>query len=189
MEQMSLALGPTFVVSFVEGKTNLFTPIIDRIRQGRGRIRHFGADFLAYSLIDAVVDNYFVVLEELEQRIEAIDEVLFTEPSSETLQMIHGQKRKLVHLHKPIRALREIAGSLERIESPLVSQPVRIYLRDVHDHSIQIMEELDSLQEILFEMREIYLSNVSNKTNEVMKLLTSLPPYLSHSPSLRASMA
>lgn len=172
IEQLSLVLGNTFVVSFQEDNANAFTPIVDRIRQRRGRIRQMGVDYLLYSLIDAVADNYFVLLEGLEQKIATIDDMLFMEPSSETLQLIHTQKREIVYLHKPIRALREIAGSLERSESALISQPVKVYLRDVHDHSIQIMEEMESLQEILFEVREIYLSNVSNKTNEVMKLLT-----------------
>ncbi|MGQ9632452.1 MAG: magnesium/cobalt transporter CorA [bacterium] len=171
-EQVSLILGPNFVISFQEEEGDVFDPIRDRIRNGKGRIRKMGADYLAYSLIDAIVDNYFVVLERLEERMESLEEELVANPTPETLRAIHGLKRDMLFLRKSVWPLREVIGGLERGESALINESTAIYLRDVYDHTIRVMDTVETLRDIVSGMLDIYLSSVSNRMNEVMKVLT-----------------
>ena len=171
-EQISMVLGPDFVVSFQERQGDVFDIIRERLRSNKGRIRKMGADYLAYSLIDAIVDNYFMVLEMLGEAIEGIEDKLVTEPKSETLQVIHDLKREVVFLRKSVWPLREVISRLERSESPLISKTTLVYLRDVYDHTIQVMDSVDTFRDTLSGMLDIYLSSVSNRMNEIMKVLT-----------------
>jgi magnesium transporter len=171
-EQMSMILGPNYVISFQERQGDVFDPIRERIRNGKGRIRKAGADYLAYVLIDAIVDHYFVILENLGERIESIEEELITNPIPETLQMIHKLKGFMVFLRKSVWPLRELVNSLERSESPLIAESTGIYLRDVYDHTIQVIETIETFRDMVSGMLDIYLSSVSNRMNEVMKVLT-----------------
>jgi magnesium transporter len=171
-EQISIVLGPDFVVSFQEREGDVFDIIRERLRSNKGRIRKMGADYLAYSLVDAIVDNYFVVLEKLGEAIEEIEDKLVTEPKSETLQAIHDLKREIVFLRKSVWPLREVISRLERSESPLISKTTFVYLRDVYDHTIQVMDSVDTFRDTLSGMLDIYLSSVSNRMNEIMKVLT-----------------
>ncbi len=172
-EQISLILGPNFVFSFQEGiKGDVFDGIRERIRAGKGRIRSMGADYLAYSLIDAIVDNYFVILEEIEERIEALEEEVETSPQRKTLSSIHQLKREMIFLRKAVWPLREVAAALERGDSSLIKEPTRVYLRDVYDHIIQVMDMIETYRDMLSGMFDIYLSSISNRLNEVMKFLT-----------------
>ena len=171
-EQISMVFGPDFVVSFHEREGDVFDIIRERLRNNKGRIRKLGADYLAYSLIDAIVDNYFMVLEKLGEAIEEIEDKLVTNPRSETLQIIHDLKRETVFLRKSVWPLREVVSRLERSESPLISKSTFVYLRDVYDHTIQVMDSVDTFRDMLSGMLDIYLSSVSNRMNEVMKVLT-----------------
>jgi len=171
-EQISMVLGPDFVVSFQEREGDVFDIIRERLRGNKGRIRKMGADYLAYSLIDAIVDNYFMVLEKLGEAIEEIEDKLVVNPRSETLQIIHDLKRETVFLRKSVWPLREVVSRLERSESPLISKSTFVYLRDVYDHTIQVMDSVDTFRDMLSGMLDIYLSSVSNRMNEVMKVLT-----------------
>jgi magnesium transporter len=171
-EQISMVFGADFVVSFQEREGDVFDIIRERLRNNKGRIRKMGADYLAYSLIDAIVDNYFMVLEKLGEAIEEIEDKLVTEPRSETLQTIHDLKRETVFLRKSVWPLREVISRLERSESPLISKSTFVYLRDVYDHTIQVMDSVDTFRDTLSGMLDIYLSSVSNRMNEVMKVLT-----------------
>ena len=171
-EQISMVFGPDFVVSFQEREGDVFDIIRERLRNNKGRIRKLGADYLAYSLIDAIVDNYFMVLEKLGEAIEEIEDKLVTNPRSETLQIIHYLKRETVFLRKSVWPLREVVSRLERSESPLISKSTFVYLRDVYDHTIQVMDSVDTFRDMLSGMLDIYLSSVSNRMNEVMKVLT-----------------
>ncbi len=171
-EQISLILGPNFVISFQEGGGDVFDPIRERIRNAKGRIRKMGADYLAYALIDAIVDNYFVILEELGEKIEYLEEELVTDPTSETLQAIHSLKREMILLRKSVWPLREVISSLEREESSLIRESTGIYLRDVYDHTIQVIDAIETFRDMLSGMLDIYLSSISNRMNEVMKVLT-----------------
>ena len=171
-EQMSMILGPRYVISFQETQGDVFDPNRERIRNGKGRIRKAGADYLAYVLIDAIVDQYFVILENLEERIESLEEELITNPIPETLQMIHKLKGLMIFLRKSVWPLRELVNSLERGESSLIAESTGIYLRDVYDHTIEVIETIETFRDMVSGMLDIYLSSVSNRMNEVMKVLT-----------------
>jgi len=172
-EQISIILGKNFVISFQEGiKGDAFDLIRERIRSGKGRIRGLGTDYLVYSLIDAIVDNYFVVLEEIGERIENLEDELVKNPQAQTLHKIHDFKREMIYLRKAVWPLREVISALERKESPLIKDTTSIYLRDVYDHTIQVIDTIESYREMLSGMLDIYLSSISNKMNEIMKFLT-----------------
>jgi magnesium transporter len=172
-EQVSLVLGSNFVISFQEGiKGDVFNPVRERLRSGKGRIRGMGADFLAFSLMDAIVDNYFVVLEEAEERIEALEEEVVVSPSAKTVQKLHSLKRDMIFLRKAVWPLREVLAALTRRESKLITEAVVVYLRDVYDHTIQVIDSIETSRDLLAGMLDIYLSTISNRTNEVMKVLT-----------------
>ena len=173
-EQVSLIVGPNFVISFQEGSNpgDVFDPVRDRIRTGKGRIRKLGADFLAYSLVDAIVDNYFVVLERLGGRVEGLEEELVTDPGQKTLHDIHTLKREMIYLRKSVWPLREVVNGLQRGESPLVKETTGIFLRDVYDHTIQVIDTIETYRDMLSGMLDMYLSSVSNRMNQVMKVLT-----------------
>jgi magnesium transporter len=172
-EQVSLVLGENFVISFQEGrKGDVFEPVRERIRSGRGRIRRLGADYLAYALIDSIVDRYFYILERIGEQIETQEEALLDSPSQETLQCIHRLKRDMLSLRKSIWPLREAVASLEKSESDLIRETTGIFLRDVHDHVIQVIDTVETYRETLASYVDIYLSSVSNRMNQVMKVLT-----------------
>jgi len=171
-EQISLIVGPNYVISFQEREGDIFNPIRDRVKNGKGRIRRAGADYLAYALLDTIVDHYFVILEALGEEIEALEEELVAHPTPETLQTIHKLKAEMIFLRKSVWPLREVVNGLERGDSPLIAESTRIYLRDVYDHTIQVIETIETFRESVTGMLDIYLSSISNRMNEVMKVLT-----------------
>ena len=171
-EQLSLILGSNFVISFQERVGDVFEAIRERIRSAKGRVRRMGADYLAYTLVDAVVDRYFIILEKLGEKIESMEEELVQNPTPETLQTIHTLKREMIFLRKSVWPLREVISGLERGESPLIQEATGIYLRDVYDHTIQVIDTVETFRDMVSGMLDIYLSSVSNKMNEVMKVLT-----------------
>jgi magnesium transporter len=171
-EQVSLILGPNFVISFQERIGDVFEPVRDRIRNAKGRIRKMGADYLAYALLDAVVDSYFSILERIGEKIEGLEEELVSNPDQRTLQQIHGLKREMIALRRSIWPLRELINGLERSESDLITESTGVYLRDVYDHTIQIIDTIESFRDMVSGMLDIYLSSISNRMNAVMKVLT-----------------
>ena len=171
-EQVSLILGSNFIISLQESEGDVFNPIRDRIRKSKGRIRKTGSDYLAYALLDAIVDNYFLILENVGEKIEDTEQQLATNPSSETLQYIRELKNEMIFLRKSIWPLRELISGLERGESSLIHESTGAYLRDVYDHTIQIIDTVESYRDMISGMVDIYLSSISNKMNEVMKVLT-----------------
>jgi len=172
-EQVSIILGLNYVISFQEGiEGDVFDPVRARIRGHKGRIRQAGPDYLTYRLLDAVVDNYFIILEKLGQKIESLEDQLLGNPSTKTLQEIHYFKNEMIFLRKTVWPLRELISVLQRSESSLVQEPTRIYLRDVYDHTIQVMDSIESIRDMLSGMLDIYLSTMNNKLNQVMKVLT-----------------
>ena len=172
VEQVSLILGLNFVISFQEDVGDVFDPVRDRIRKGTGKIRRTGADYLAYSLIDSIVDGYFTVFEWLGERIEEIQERLVVDPTAENLKTIHHLKSEMIELRKAVWPLREVIANLERVESPLVRKDTLIFLRNVYGHTIEIIETIESFRDLMAGMIDIYLSSLSMKLNEVMKVLT-----------------
>lgn len=171
-EQVSLVFGRNFVLSFQEHEGDVFDPIRERIRANKGRVRKMGADYLAYVLIDAVVDNYFLVLESLGERIEILEDRLVDNPTREASHEIHRLKREMIVLRKSVWPLREVVSALQRAESPLIQAETGLYLRDVYDHTIQVIDTIETFRDMLSGMLDIYLTSVSNRMNEVMKVLT-----------------
>ena len=171
-EQISIILGPSYVLSFQERVGDVFEGVRGRIRNGKGKIRRMGADYLTYALIDSIVDSYFIILEKIGDRIELLEEELISDPTPKTLQTIHRFKRQMILLRRSVWPLREIIKDLQTEGSPLIGETTDIFLRDVYDHTIQVVETVETYRDIISGMIDIYLSNMSNKMNEVMKVLT-----------------
>jgi len=171
-EQISLILSSNLVISFQEDVGDVFNPVRERIRNNKGRVRKVGADYLVYTLMDAIVDNYFIILEKVGERMEDLEEELVTNPTKETLLEIHELKREMIFLRKSVWPLREVVGSLERGESSLIDVSTVSYLRDLYDHTIQVVDTIETFRDLISGMLDIYLSSISNRMNEVMKVLT-----------------
>ncbi|MFO7889781.1 MAG: magnesium/cobalt transporter CorA [bacterium] len=171
-EQVSLLLTKNCVISFQEQEGDLFDPIRERIRTGKGRIRSMGTDYLAYTLIDAVVDNFFFVLEQTGELTENLENEVIENPEPEVLHRLHSLKQNLLFLRKSVWPLREEITKLKRTESSLITPSTNIYLNDVYDHTIQIIDMVETMRDIITGLQDMYLSNISNKMNEVMKVLT-----------------
>jgi magnesium transporter len=172
VEQVSLIFGSNFVISFQEDIGDVFDAVRDRIRKGKGKMRRSSADYLAYSLIDSIVDGYFIVFEWLGERIEEVQERLVVTPTVENLQTIHYLKSEMIELRKAVWPLREVIANLERTDSPLIKKDTLIFLRNVYGHTIEIIETIESFRDLISGMIDIYLSSLSMKLNEVMKYLT-----------------
>jgi magnesium transporter len=171
-EQVSLVFGKNFLISFQEESGDIFDPLRERLKKGKGRIRKAGADYLAYALLDAVVDNYFTILENFGETIEGMEEGLVSEPRPATLQKIYEMKREMIFMRKAVWPVREVIGGLDRSESGLIEKKTHVYLRDVYDHTIQVIDTVETFRDMVGGMLDLYLSSVSNKMNEVMKVLT-----------------
>jgi magnesium transporter len=171
-EEISLVLGPHYVLSFHEGNGDIFAPIRDRLLKAKGRIRKLGADYLAYTLIDLIVDNYFVELEKFGDQVEFLEDEVVSRPTPRTLNAVHRFKNDMIMLRKSLWPLREVIARLERRESPLISENLGNYFRDVYDHTIIAIDTVETYRDILSGMLDIYLSSMSNRLNEIMKVLT-----------------
>lgn len=171
-EQLSLVLGPDYVLTFQERPGDVFAPVRERLRRGKGRMRKLGADYLAYALIDVIVDSYFSVLEHYGDTLEELEEEILREPTPHSLERVNRLRRELLFLRKSIWPLRELMGTLQREESPVVSAVVVTFLRDAYDHSIQVIDTVETFREVLSGLHDFYLTSLSFKMNEVMKVLT-----------------
>lgn len=172
-EQLSIILGPDYLFTFQEGITgDSFDSVRDRIRSGKGKTRSMGADYLAYSLIDAIVDGYFTVLEGFGERIFDIEEELALTPDQRAFHQINSMKKEVLYLRKTVWPLREVVSFLERGDSHLLHPATRLYFRDVYDHTVQVIDTVETHRDLLSGMLDIYLTSISNRTNEVMKFLT-----------------
>jgi magnesium transporter len=172
MDQVSMILGHNFIISFKEKEVDVFNPLRDRLRTAKGKIRKQGADYLAYSMIDAIVDHYFVIMEKLGDRFEDLEDAVVSDPEPGILPTIYNLKRDMLFLRKSVWPLREAISKMQRTDSPLVSEAIKIYLRDVYDHTIQVIENIETFRDMSASLLETYLSSLSNKLNEVIKLLT-----------------
>ena len=171
-EQISFVLHQTALISFQEVPGDVFEPVRERIRKMQGRVRKQGADYLLYALIDAVVDHYFKVLEQFGERIEEIEKDLMENPYPETLNEIYALKRELLYVRKAVWPLREVIGVLQRGENALIQKATQAYFRDLYDHTIQVIDTIESFRDMLSSVQDLYLSSLGNKTNQVMKVLT-----------------
>lgn len=172
-EQLSLILTADHLFTFQEGiEGDVFDGVRERIRNSKGKIRGMGADYLAYALLDAIVDSYFGVLEGLGERIVNLEEELSLTPDRSTLLLINEMRKEIIYLRKAVWPLRETIAFLERGDSDLLTETTKLYFRDVHDHTVQVIDTVETYRDLLAGMLDLYLSTISNRTNEVMKFLT-----------------
>jgi len=171
-EQFSLILGSNFILTFQEKPGDVFDSVRQRLQNPQGRLRTMGPDYLAYALMDAIVDHYFVVLDGLGEQIIDIEEQLMNDPEEEDLETIHNLKREMIFLRKAIWPLREMVAQINRGESSLVTKNTQVFFRDVYDHTIQVVDTIESYRDTLSSLLDLYLSTLSNRMNEVMKVLT-----------------
>lgn len=172
IEQVSFVLGKDYIISISERDTDVFEPVIRRLQQGMSRFRKLGADYLVYCLLDIIVDNYFTVLEGFGDKVETVEDQMVVRTTRETLGTIHKLRRQLLFLHKAVWPLREVLSFLERGENLLIRESTGIYIRDLYDHVVQVMDTTETIRDILSSMLDIYLSSSSNRMNEIMKVLT-----------------
>ena len=171
-EQISILVLDNFVVTFTEKSGDLFEPLKQRLMNSKGRLRNMGSDYLTYAILDTIVDRIFVLLDVLDETIESIEEELLTNLTSATLAIIQQLKRDLIYIRKSISPLRELLAAILRSDSPIIEERTNIYFRDVYDHALRITESTESYRDMLSGLLDIYMSSVSNKMNEVMKVLT-----------------
>jgi len=171
-EQVSFVLVSNYVFSLQEFEGDVFDNVRERLRSGKRNIRKTGPDYLVYALIDAIVDSYFAIIEKIADKTDNLEAELIDKPDKDILKDIHSLKREMIFLRNSIWPLREVINSLIRSDSPLIDKNIVVYFRDVYDHTIQIIDTIEIYREILASMQETYISSVSNRTNEVMKILT-----------------
>ncbi|MBL7077141.1 MAG: magnesium/cobalt transporter CorA [Kiritimatiellae bacterium] len=171
-EQVSMVLGRGYLVTFQELEGDVFDMIRERIRTGQGRIRTMGCDYLAYALLDAIVDNYFIVIEDIGDKIERLQDAVLEHPQPETMQAMHQLRRETIFMRKHVWPLRELVSSLGKSESSLISKDLGPYLRDIHEHTFQVLDAVEAWREMLSGAMEIYMTRAGNRMNEVMKVLT-----------------
>jgi len=171
-EQLSLVLGPRSLISVQEAPGDVFDPVRERIRSGKGRIRQRGPDYLAYALMDAVVDEYFVIVETLSERLERIEDSVLDDPTRADMANLHRLRGELLIVRRAIYPLREIFNTIIRDDHELISAETKLFLRDTYDHAVQVIDSVETLRDVVSGLMELYLSNVSMRMNEVMKVLT-----------------
>jgi magnesium transporter len=171
-EQVSLILTKNCLITFLEDAGDVFDPVRERLRKAATKMRELNTDYLAYALIDSIVDSYFHILEKIGEEVEVLEDALVLDPNKHDLQSIHLLRREMILLRRAIWPLREVISSMQRNENELIEERTRIYLRDVYDHTIQVIDTIESYRDMVVGMLDTYLSSTSNKLNEVMKVLT-----------------
>lgn len=171
-EQLSIILGENYLLTFQENPITAFEDVKERLKKGGPRLRNSGTDYLAYAIMDAIVDNYFHILEKIGEEIETLEDQLLINPKKNDIQKIHQLRRDLIILRKSVWPLRELLNTLQRNENGIFKKTTVVFLRDVYDHTIQVIETIESYREMVIGMLDVYLSSLSNKMNEVMKVLT-----------------
>jgi magnesium transporter len=172
IEQISFFLANNYVITFQEVPGDSFEAVRERIRHGKGQIRKMGPDYLLYALIDALVDEFFPVLEAYGERVEELEDVVVLRPEPATLNEIHRIKRELLLLRRTAFPEREVINALQREEAHLIRPETRVFLRDCYDHTIQVLDMIETYRDLASGLLEVYLSSLSNRLNEVMKVLT-----------------
>ncbi|MDP4172843.1 MAG: magnesium/cobalt transporter CorA [Bacteroidota bacterium] len=176
-EQMSLVITENCVISFQEDLSDDFQVIRESLRENKGRIRELGPDYLAYRMLDVLIDNYFNVLEHIGDQIEALEAELIENPTRDTLQKLYKLKNDMIMFRRAVWPLREVVSGLEKIESPLIANSTQPYLRDLYDHVVQLIDTNENYRDMVAGMMDIYLSSISNRLNEVMKILTIISTF------------
>ncbi len=172
IEHVTLILGSSWVISFLEDEGDVFEAVRQAIRTNAGRIRRMGADYLLFCLVDSVVDHYFLVVEHIGDKVELLDERLLVDPRQDDIQILHRFKRDLLSLRRAVWPLREVMSSVSKDETPLLRRETKVFWRDLYDHCIQVIDIVETARDTLASMHDTYLSSISNRMNEVMKVLT-----------------
>ncbi len=171
-EQLSIVIGEGVLLTFVEKETEVLSPIRERLKKPSSKMRLRGSDYLAYAILDSIVDHYFLTLERVDRNLEELEEELLHDPQPDTLHKIQKIKREMALLRKIIWPMRELLNHFRRIDSPLIQESTQVYAYDVYDHTIQAIETVESFRDITSGMIDIYLSTINQKMNEIMKVLT-----------------
>ncbi|MBU0953367.1 MAG: magnesium/cobalt transporter CorA [Nanoarchaeota archaeon] len=169
---ISAVFGPKFVITFQEGGEDFFAPVREQIRNAKSRIRKEGPDYLVYAMLDALVDQYFTLVDQLEENVELLEDRLTRTSSQKSLQNLHTLKRQLTHLRRAVAPLRDVLSNLERGSTRIIKKSTIVYMRDVYEHMIHLIETIETLRESLSGALDVYLSRESARTNEIMKVLT-----------------
>jgi magnesium transporter len=173
-EQISFILKDNILVSFQERTGDVFDGVRKRIREGKGTIRKRGADYLMYALLDNVVDHYFVVLETYGEKLEDLETELLENPNNHTLTKLHNFRRETLGLRRTVYPLRELIAAMEKLDDPLFTRENKVFTRDLYDHIIKVIETVEIFRDMTSSLLDLYINSVSNKTNEIMKVLTIL---------------
>ena len=171
-EQVAIYVGKGFVLTFQEGPLDASTPVMDRLEKGQGRLRRLGPDYLAYAIIDSVIDCYYPILESFGEHLETIEDEILEHPDRKTMAQVHEIKRELLSLRRTLFPLREAMSSILRVAPESFSPDTMLHLRDCYDHVVQITDFIETYRELAADLMDVYLSSISYKLNEVMKVLT-----------------
>ncbi len=172
-EHMSIVLGKDYILTFQEGVLgDVFDPIRIRLRMGKGKLRKQKIDYLCYELIDAIVDGYFGILEDLGDKIEMLEESILIQPDKDPLRELHNVRNDLLNVRRSVWPLRDVINNIQREDDTFFSKGTQLYLRDLYDHTVQELETVETYRELLSALQDIYLSSISNRMNEIMKVLT-----------------
>ncbi len=172
-EHVSMVMGKDYVITFQEAEGDVFGDLRERLEHGKGRIRGSGSDYLMFALLDAVVDNYFTVIEFLSNKLELLEDKLFGDQEDPNItEEIQDLKKEILKIRKAVVPLREVVNRLEKIETPLIEERTNKYIRDLYDHIIQVNESVEIYRDMIWGLMDMYMSTISNKMNEVMKVLT-----------------
>ncbi len=172
-EHISMIVGKNYLLTFQESDGDVFNPVRDRLETGKGRIRGRSADYLMFALLDSIIDNYFLVIDDISDRIEEMEASLFiNKPNDNVTQEIQDLKQTILRIRRSVFPLREVVSRLEKMDTCLIENSTINYIRDLHDHIIQISEHIDIYREMIWGLMDLYMTTISNKMNEVMKVLT-----------------
>ncbi|HSO87879.1 MAG TPA: magnesium/cobalt transporter CorA [Draconibacterium sp.] len=171
-EQLSFILKGKILVTFQEKTGDVFDSVRTRIREAKGNVRKKGADYLLYALLDSVVDHYFIILDNFSEKLEDLESDLLNNPDKTTLNKLHGLRRETLLLRRTINPLREMIGRFEKLEEPLISNNIKVFIRDLYDHTIKVIETIEVLRDMTSGLLDLYMNSTSNKMNETIKILT-----------------
>jgi len=171
-EQLTFILKENVLITFQEKTGDVFNSVRTRIKEGKGTIRKRGADYLLYALLDLVVDHYFSILENFGEKIEDLETELLGNPDKNTLNKLHSLRRETLLLRRTIYPLREMVGKFEKLEEPIIHNDIKVFIRDLYDHTIKVIENIEVLRDMTSGLLDLYMNTTSNKMNEIMKVLT-----------------
>jgi magnesium transporter len=171
-EQLTFILKGNVLVTFQEKTGDVFNSVRNRIKEAKGSVRKKGADYLLYALLDLVVDHYFTILDIFGEKLEDLETELLNDPDKNTLNKLHSLRRETLLLRRTIYPLREMVGKFEKLEEPIINSDIKVFIRDLYDHTVKVIENIEVLRDMTTGLLDLYMNSTSNKMNEIMKVLT-----------------